>query len=136
MIELQKKPYVVLGLMLIPILKTGIIYGGIAWLEAYWVVNPPRPDITFSVTIVWALIDLPLVLWLWFPQRGAWIVALCYNIPHLVAHTQDLTGTITVLTPYFTLVFLLMIVQLLLLLSPGARKYYGITRHSREVHDL
>ncbi len=137
MTKQPKKPYVVLGIILIPILETGIILGGIAWLEGYWVTNPPRPEITFAITILWAFIDIPRVLWLWFPQRGAWIVTLCYNLQYLVAYTIGLlTGYVTILTPYFTLIFLLMIVQLLLLLSPGARKYYGITRHSTEVHNL
>ena len=124
--ESRNRSFIIYGLILISILKILTILVSIIWLESYWTLNPPRPDVSFNIIIIWTLIEIPFAIWLWFPQRGAWIALFVYDLLHLALFSQILMVATNGLSQFMILTVILVIVQLLILLVPKTRAYYGI----------
>ena len=124
--EVRSRPLVVLLLILVSIAKIVTILVGIVWLETYWVANPPRPDTTFAIFIVWTLVDLPIAIGLWFPQRLAWIGAFSYDLFHITMFLQILLMFQDSLAPFMIIVVILAVIRLLLMLMLETRKHYQI----------
>ena len=125
--EPKMRTSIIDGLILVSILKILTILVGITWLELHWIVNPPRPGVTFFFIILWTLIEIPLALWLWFPHRGAWIAILVYDLLHLMQFVPILLMVPpNGLTQFMMFTLILVAVRLMILPMRKTRDYYGI----------
>lgn len=93
--QLHRTPYIVYVLVLFSMVKVVSILVGTAWLEQYWIANPPRPDISSAVVIGWAMVDLVLALGLLAPNKIPWLGVLLFDLVNIVQYLPNLfDGTI------------------------------------------